>query len=889
MIRRDLAFQLLALYLLFVGPVVLASLVFDRLTSQRLEADVKVADLALATTIAQETDNVIGNSLQAVRQLAGYPEVLENDLPGMEGLFNLLLSVRPDINLIYRLDADGEMLFHVPTGPGSTVGWDFSGRDYFQRALSSTSPLVSQGRISPTTNQPVATAVMPLWSADGSFLGLVATNIKLESLSQVLSSIAAERRPEEAFQVAIIDSAGRIIAHPQAAFLLSDLNDILPQVSQAVLAGASGNLVAQDENKLEMLHSYVPIPSAGWGVIISRSTSAAFATPRATHRGVLASIGVFLIVGFFFWLALSRRVLQPLERLAAFSQTIGLEGSSTAEHRQALVRLLERSDQIGHLGRSLMRMEKSIEARLNELSTLLETGAAVVSSLDSQTLLERILEQVERLMGLKMCAIVAFDEERGVFRAKASRGLSHRYAEQLAIDPHDPQSVTLRALHSGEPIQVSDTEADPSFSAFRPRSRSEGYRSILAVPLKTQHAPPAALVIYRTDPHLFSPREINLLASFANHATMAIENATLYARSDTRLKEQTHRLEALIQSLGDGLILEDLQKRIIYANRRISDLVELPLSEIIGAHVENIFKRILSNALNTETASAQVETILKGRGDRRVEFALLAGGQTRYLNLQVFDVSDPAGTLIGRGRILQDITRVRELDRMKSSLISTVSHELRTPLAAIKGYATTLLAEDVQWDAQAEKEFLGIISNETDRLSKLVNDLLDMSRIEAGNLIVSKVECQLEELVRNASVQSHPQPKERLTVEIPAGLPPLYVDPQRLEAVLRNLFENAVKYANDESPITVSATRQSSNLVVRVEDCGPGIPADDSQKIFESFYRVEGGLTRPAPGAGLGLAISQGFVRAHGGEMWLEPRSKGTCIAFSIPVETTRS
>jgi K+-sensing histidine kinase KdpD len=221
---------------------------------------------------------------------------------------------------------------------------------------------------------------------------------------------------------------------------------------------------------------------------------------------------------------------------------------------------------------------------------------------------------------------------------------------------------------------------------------------------------------------------------------------------------------------------------------------------------------------------------------------------------------------------------------MKSSLVSTVSHELRTPLAAIKGYVTTLLAEDVVWDSLAQREFLGIISDETDRLSKLVNDLLDMSRIESGNLDMNRVECSLGDLVQRASQRAHPSPLDRLVIELPHDLPPLYVDPQRIEAVLRNLIENAAKYAGDHSPISISAQIEGQYMVVRVLDQGPGIPPEYSERIFESFYRLENGLNRLSPGAGLGLAICQGFVSAHRGEIWLEPQSKGACIAFSLPL-----
>lgn len=894
-IRRDLGLQLLALYLLFVGPMVLTVLTLDRFASQRLLMDIKAGDLALARAIAQETNTTMDHALQSVEMLAQYPAVINVDNAAMEQLFSTFMSARPEVNLVYRLDSDGIMKFHQPIGPGSTVGTDFSFRDYYQKALTTEDALISLGRISPTTGQPVATAVMPLWNDTGDFLGLVATNIKLESLSTTLTSIASEYLSDEYFNVTIIDTAGRVIAHPSPSSdtLLVDMSVELPEIYQSILVGNSDNLIATDTNGQETLYSYVPVPRAGWGVIVSRPTSVAFATPRAFHQGVLLLIGLFLGIGLIFWIALSRRVIRPLERLAALSRMIGRQQDVSPKQRDALQDMADRPDQMGHLVRSLTRMQDAIEARLNELSTLLQTSAAVVSSLDSKIVLERILEQVERLLEVKKCAIVALDEDRGIFRAQASRGLSRRYSEQISIDPREPQSVSLRAIRSGKPIQISDTEEDPTFVIMRPRSRVEGYRSVLAVPLNIQHAPPSALLVYRPDPYVFSEREINLLTNFANHAAMAIENAALYARSDMRLEEQTRRLEALIQSLQDGLILENLEGRVLYANRRISELLDLAPEEISGVTVDKLIERLLSRSSENDKSKREkirqaVLEALNGSGDRRVELSVQDTRRTRYLRLQLFDVTDSHGMPIGRGQIIRDITSRREVDRMKSSLISTVSHELRTPLAAIKGYATTLLAEDVNWDPVAQREFLTIISNETDRLSDLVNDLLDMSRIEAGNLIVSRVECDLKELIDRAAERSHPKPGKRLRIKLPDDLPTFSADPKRIEVVLRNLIENAAKYAGESSPILVSANRNGNNLIVRVEDEGPGIPSGESEHIFESFYRIENGLNRSAPGAGIGLAICQGFVRAHGGEIWLEPRSQGTGVAFSLPLVESR-
>lgn len=886
-LRGDLGLQLLALYLLFVLPVAGAALVFDRIAGQRLQEDVQAADLGLARAIALETDATLSAALHSVQGLADNQAVVEMDVAGMQAVFSQLARTRPDVNLIYRLGPDGLMIYHYPEGPGSTVGVDFSYRDYFQDVRRLDRPIVSKGRISPTTHEAVATAVMPVLASDGEFMGVVATNITLRSLSDTLSAIASEHRPLEGFNVSIVDGTGQVIADPDSSRLLAQLNDEVPGIVAPVIAGQGGTLVTSSSFGTERLFSYVPIPSAGWGVIVDRPTAVAFASANALHRGLLAAMAIFLFGGLLFWLGLTWRVIQPLERLASFSQAIGHSPEMTQTPAADLTSLSHRPDQVGHLTRSLTRMEKAIEQRFTELSTLLDTSRTVVSSLDPAIVLDRILEQSSRLLEAGVCAIVALDPVARKFRVQASRGLSEAYVRRLEIDPSEPDSPSMRAIRSREPIQISDTESDPTFVSSRPRARSEGYRSLLAVPLLTQHAPQAALILYRSEPHNFTEREIRLVWNFANHAAMAIENAALYARSDERLQEQTRRLEALVQSLDDGLILEDPAGKVLYCNRRVCELANVSPEEVRGWTASRLRERMISTADDPEKAWSILETALSEGGSQGVDLSLSKGRVPVTLRFQTFNVTDARGELIGRGQIILDVSGDRELDRMKDSLIATVSHELRTPLAAIKGYATTLLAEDVQWDALAQREFIRVISDETDRLSLLVNDLLDLSRIEGGDLTVESSDCEIENLVERAVQRARPSPGDRLSVELVPNLPVIRVDARRIESVIRNLIENAVKYAGEDSAIELTAEQVDGQLIVRVEDHGPGIPLEFGDRVFDPFFRLENGLTRRASGAGLGLSICRGFVRVHGGDIWIESRSEGTCVAFSLPLEPT--
>ena len=881
---KDLGVQLLALYLLIIIPALVILFAFDQLAGQQIQANVQASDLSLARAIALETDLSISKSMQAVEGLSQHPSVLNEDIKKMEEIFSAFLQTRPDVNLIYRLDSHGIMLYHYPIGENPTIGNDFSFREYYKNALLSKEALVSKGRISPTTNQAVATTVMPIWDGD-EFLGIAATNIKLVSLSEILDKIVSTYRPEEGFEIVIIDANAQIIAYPDANLLLKDASNLLPEVYAPSLAGKNGTLIKSNNREEERLYTYAPIPSAGWGVVVSRPTEKAFATQITIHRITSIVALTFIGIGLLVWIVLTRRVVNPVERLTSLSRSIGSKQGVSATERAQVKNLSARSDQIGYLVRSILRMEESIATRIAEQETLIETSKTVVSTLDPEIVLDRILEQVQKLFKINMSAIVALDEKHNTFRIRASQGLSEEYAARLSIQPTDPSSITMRALRAKEPIQVSDTKTDASFISRSPRAEAEGFRSLLAVPLTTQHTPPAALLVFRPDPHVFTHNEIQLLVNFANHVTMAIENATLYSRSDMRLQEQTHRIEALVHSLSDGLILSTLKGKVIYANRRIAELATLSPKELHHASVDSVINRILINTPKSEEIRQKIDSTLRGEKERSIEVPLIILNRKIFLRLQAFDVTDTEKKAIGRGLNFRDITADREVDRMKSSLIATVSHELRTPLAAIKGYATTLLAEDVEWDVTSQREFLNIISDETDRLSALVSSLLDLSRIESGNLSISRIECPIDEIIQRATKRAQLENGNKLEIALAPNLPTLYGDPPRLETVVRNLIENAVKYAGEKATIRIEVGKEENNIVFRVKDDGPGIPAEESERIFQSFYRLDASLSRVVSGAGLGLAICQGLVRAHGGSIWAKPQPKGACIAFSIPIK----
>ena len=249
---------------------------------------------------------------------------------------------------------------------------------------------------------------------------------------------------------------------------------------------------------------------------------------------------------------------------------------------------------------------------------------------------------------------------------------------------------------------------------------------------------------------------------------------------------------------------------------------------------------------------------------------------------------DQAVSMIDRARLRQEglqIEVLRRTDTLRAALLSSISHDLRTPLASIKASASSLLQDDVQWSDEERHSFALAIEHESDRLNRLVANLLDMSRIEGGALKPEKEWYPIDELIHD--VLGHMQPLlqgREVKTDIPEDLPPVQLDYLEIEQVLTNLIENAVRYTPSDSPIDVGVQNEGDHLVISVADRGPGIPPADLERVFDKFYRVLGPASARPTGSGLGLAVSKGLVEAHEGSIWAENRKGGGSIfRFTLP------
>jgi signal transduction histidine kinase len=230
--------------------------------------------------------------------------------------------------------------------------------------------------------------------------------------------------------------------------------------------------------------------------------------------------------------------------------------------------------------------------------------------------------------------------------------------------------------------------------------------------------------------------------------------------------------------------------------------------------------------------------------------------------------------------------KLRQIDQMKSEFLSNVSHELRTPLATIKGYATLILDYYAKLDAEETRDYLKSIDLSTDRLTKLVDNLLDTSRMESGLLKLEKTTTNIVQLIKSvvaeASIRAEPY---HFAVKAAGRVITADIDARRIRQVLDNLIDNAIKYSPPGTEIQVSAVKSGNELLVSVTDQGPGIPAGELKNIFERMYRIERRLYSGLDGIGLGLYLCQRLVEAHHGRIWAENRpGRGSIFRFILPV-----
>jgi signal transduction histidine kinase len=504
--------------------------------------------------------------------------------------------------------------------------------------------------------------------------------------------------------------------------------------------------------------------------------------------------------------------------------------------------------------------------RVRQRDYLLEIARALTQELDLEKLLARILRiSIEMLAG--QAGLIALKGTPN-WRVATAHGIPPAFLSYL-----EP----LLAEEHGTELDVQELNRMLKNLTY---TASMGLLNGVGLPLVAHEQVIGEIFIFRNYPDLFSTNDKTLLRSFADQAAVAVFNAQLYGEVSYEKK----RLDALLNAAADGILILNADHSIESCNTAFEKLYRKPRTEIIGKSHEEIIKWVQPpQGMTLKDAESggwptDSSAYLYVEGDlKRPEPPPLAIGVT-YAPLIA-----PDGTLSNIILSVRDITHFRTAEEIKSTFISIVSHELRTPVALIKGYASTLRRDDARWDRAIISDSLAVIEEEADRLSRMIDDLLDASRLQAGGLSLNRSDVSLAQLAKRIAEKFGPQTKQHtIVVDFPEKFPVILADENRLEQVISNLVSNAIKYA-PEGEIRIQGQIRSDQLIICVQDQGPGIDPNDMPHIFDRFYRADAAV-RKTKGAGLGLYLARAIVEAHGGRMWVDsPPDAGARICFSLP------
>jgi PAS domain S-box-containing protein len=529
-----------------------------------------------------------------------------------------------------------------------------------------------------------------------------------------------------------------------------------------------------------------------------------------------------------------------------------------------------------------------LTARSRDLAALLSVAEVATQSLDIEKILHDTLDKSLELLGFELGFIRTLDRENRNMLVRVARGLrSPEFLTGIAPIGTERRNVSRIVFETKEPYVCIDIRKNP---IYKNRSMErEGVISTAAAPVMSKNRVLGIMVVGSRRLHRFRKREIKLLMAFGSQLGAALENAELY-QDVTKSKAY---IENLVENAADLIITTDLDDRILTWNRGAEVLFGYDKDEVIGKHLSILLPPERFHELEEMRAKVQISGALRDieiRSKRK-------DGVMIYLSLSVSPIRDLEGKIVGFLRVAKDITekkryerRLKELDKMKSDFVSNVSHELRTPLTSIKGSVDNMLDGLTGSLNEKQVRYLSRIKSNTDRLSRLINDLLDLSRIEAGRVEVRPTTLPLAALAEEVAEHLKALAAEKLIrIEVPSADPSVTVwaDRDKVTQVLMNLIGNAVKFTPQGGKITVAVEKNGNDYIqISVADTGPGILPEERNRIFSKFYQVANIEKQKPKGSGLGLAISKALVEMHGGKIWMESEiGRGSTFYFTLPAQ----
>ena len=518
---------------------------------------------------------------------------------------------------------------------------------------------------------------------------------------------------------------------------------------------------------------------------------------------------------------------------------------------------------------------ETLERRMRELSAMQTIARDLNATLDADRIASLVLLQALQMTEAQTGMIGVLSEG---FLTWTSRGYLTDALSDEEFAPKWDKGVLGRVTRTGQPALIVDVRSDPEVQWSVPTTRSQ-----LAVPIRREDKVIGIIDLESTEVGAFNEDDLRFLIGLADHAAVALENARLFGA----VMEEQWKTNLILRSIANGVYTVDRDLRILTLNPSAEKLTGWREAEVVGRPCSEVFREQaedgtllcmeqcqLQQAMLTgkPIVSTSPQRILIGKDGRQIPIASSAAPLLGRDN-----------RVIGAVAVFRDVSAERELDRMKSEFISMVSHQLRSPLASINASAELMLGSTVE--PALQREMLELIRTQCISLGKFVEDILNVSRLEAGWVQVQKEPVTLMPLIkRTINLLKVKTDKHTFKVVTSGDVPFVIGDASKIEVILHNLLENAMKYSPAGGIIVVEVHEKGDQVIIRVIDQGIGIPEDQQDKIFERFHRVDSGDGQAVYGYGLGLYTSKKLTELQGGKLWVQSKlGEGSCFSVSLP------